>query len=371
MRNPKGFEEKSGRPEDTAMKKAVVGSLITALLAAGVAVAATTNVVSVNVVGFQKLDISGGASATYTLISVPMTKIPVVRGTITGNGANTISDSTMNWTPGEFATNVSGKETFGKSTFFVEITSSNAPLAGRHFYIANNDATTLTLVDNLGISDNALNTYSYKIVAANRVRDIFGETNAPVLFGSGLLTTADNILLWTPGIGWSTPIFFKNSGTPSTQRNHWIQSGLITDDMVIDRDEGIMVKRVAGLTQTNLTIAGEVSANVQAIVLEGSAYSMIGGMSVVDQTIGQSGLTNVLAGGSLLTTSDNLLTWAPGIGWSAPVFYKNSGTPSTQRFHWIQSGAIVDDSLILKSGQGYLILKRSAPGEWDRESPLK
>lgn len=353
------------------MKKAVVGSLITALLAAGVAVAATTNVVSVNVVGFQKLDIQGGANATYTLISVPMTKIPVVRGTITGNGANTISDSTMNWTPGEFATNVSGKETFGKSTFFVEITSSNAPLVGHHFYIKNNDATTLTLIDNLGVADNALNTYSYKIVAANRVRDIFGETNAPILTGGTSFLVADTLAMWTPGVGWGAPIFFKNSGTPSTQRNHWIQSGLIADDAVIDRDEGILVQRVAAGTTTNLTVAGEVSGNLQAIPIEGgNQYSLIGGMSVIDQAIGVSGLTNVLAGSGSFLTADVIYSWTPGVGWSAPVFFKNSGTPSTQRNHWIQSGSVVDDSFILKAGQGYLILKKTASDTWERNSPL-
>jgi len=355
------------------MKKAVVGSLITALLAAGVAVAATTNVVSVNVVGFQKLDVAGGASATYTLISVPMTKIPAVRGTITANTSNTISDSTMNWTPGEFAKGVTGKETFGASTFFVEITSSNAPLAGRHFYISNNDATTLTVIGNIGIANNALNTYSYKVVAANRVRDIFGETNAPVLASGGSFNAADNAFLWTPGIGWSSPIYFQNNtGFPTSNRNKWIQGSTVANDLAIDRDEGILVKRIAGAATTNLTVAGEVSGNLQAVVIDGAAYSLIGGMSVVDETIGSTTLTNVMQSGGSFNAADNLFAWTPGVGWSSPVYRQNNtGFPTTNRNKWIQGSTVVDNTFILRAGQGYLILKRGAGGEWDRSSPLQ
>ena len=340
------------------MKKAVVGSLITALLAAGVAVAATTNVVSVNVVGFQKLDIAGGSNTTYTLLSAPMTKIPAVRGTITANGAATISDSTMSWTPGEFATNVSGKEAFGKSTFFVEIASSNAPLAGRHFYIKDNDATTLTLIDSLGVPDNALNTYSYKIVAANRVRDIFGETNAPTLTGGNNAGLSDNILVWNPTSGWELPIWFR------TATKNWIQNSIIVNDKVIDRDEGFLVKRLAGATSTNLTVAGEVSGNLQSIVLDGTAYSLVGGMSVVDVPINQSGLTNSLASGNNAGLADNVLFWTPGVGWSLPVWRR------TSTGLWMQNGVDVSSTFIIRAGQGYLILKRGATAEWDRKSPL-
>lgn len=351
------------------MKRAVAGSLITALLVAGASIASATNeVVSVNVVGFQKLSIVGGTNAIYTLLSVPMTKIPVWRGTITANTSNTISDSTMNWTAGEFATNVSGKETYGKSTFFVEITSSNAPLVGRYFYIKTNSATTLTLVGSLGIADNALNTYSYKICAANRVRDVFGETNAPTLTGGGSQSTADNVFLWTPYSGWDLPIYFKTSGAPSTQRQNWIQNNIIVNDLVIERDEGMLVMKMAGGTTTNVTIAGEVSGNLQAIALEGT-YNLIGGMSVVDVSIVNSGLTNVMVGGGSQSTADNIFSWTPGVGWDLPVYYKTSGAPSTQRQNWIQNNIIVNDTFILKAGQGYLI-KKVAPNVWERNSPL-
>jgi hypothetical protein len=345
------------------MKKAVAGSLITAFLVAGAAVAATTNVVSVNVVGFQKLDVAGGATATYTLLGVPMTKIPAVRGTITGNTSNTISDSTMAWAVNEFATNASGKETYGKSTFFVEITSSNAPLAGRHFYIKNNDETTLTLLSNLGIPDNALTAYSYKIVAANRIRDVFGETNAPSLKGGTSLLDSDLIYFWNGG--WQT-IYFK---TNAPLKNRYVYNGAAADDRVIDRDEGIMVRRLAGYPPTNIVVAGEVSANLQAIIIDGSDFSLIGGMSVIDQAIGNTSLSNVVKGATSLLDGDLLYTWNSVAGSWVTAYFK---TNAPLKNKWVSGGVAVDTTLILRAGQGYMILRRGATSsEWDRFSPLQ
>jgi hypothetical protein len=342
------------------MKKAVVGSLITALLVVGVAVAAPTNVVSLNVVGFQKLDIAGGAGVTYTLLSVPMTKIPVARGTITGNTSNTITDSTATWVAGEFATNVAGKEAFGKSTFFVEITSSNAPLAGRHFFIKDNSTDTLTLLGSLPIVDNALSTYSYKIVAANRVRDVFGETNSLVLKGGTSPTDADLVYRWNGG--WVATYFKTNAPL----RNRYVENGIAVDDKVIDRDEGLMIRRLAGYSPTNLTIAGEVSPNVQSIIIDAQDYSIIGGMSVVDEAIGNTTLSNVVKGGTSPTDADLIYAWT---GAWATVYFK---TNAPLKNKWVLNGVAVNDTFILRAGQGYMILRRpTSPAEWDRMSPLK
>jgi hypothetical protein len=251
---------------------------------------------------------------------------------------------------------VSGKEAYGKSTFFVEITSSNVPLAGRHFYIKNNSSDTLTVLDNLGPV--TLTGYSYKIVPANRIRDVFGETNSPSLTGGTSAGTGDNILFWNSASGWELATWFR------TATKNWMQNGIIVNDRVIDRDDGILVKRIAGGSATNLTVAGEVSGNLQTIVLDGTSYSMVGGMSVVDVPIGQSGLTNAVAGGTSAGTADNVFFWNPTSGWSLAIWYRNS----TQK--WMQNGIDVSTSFIIRAGQGYLIYKRGAGDEWPRNSPL-
>lgn len=349
------------------MKRLIASGLLAALLVAGVQ---AQEVHSLNVVGFQKLDIVGGASATYSLLSVPMTKIPVYRGTVTANTTNTITDANASWTPGQFAEGVVGQEATGSSTFFVEITSSNNAFEGYHAYILTNSATMLTLKGTMGnaIAGDLVNA-NYKIVPGNRVRDLFGETNAPTLTGGSGANDSDSIQTWTPGLGWSSSIYFKKTGAPSSLRNHWVQGSAIADNRIVDRDEGILVKRLAGGSTTNILVAGEVSANSQVIPLE-PGYELIGGMSAINQPIVQTGLTNIMKGGSGANDSDTIQSWTPGVGWSSSVYFKKTGAPSSLRNHWVQGSVNVDNTFIFEAGKGYLF-KMSSTQQWERYSPLQ
>jgi len=172
--------------------------------------------------------------------------------------------------------------------------------------------------------------------------------------------------------GWSDPIFYKSAGTPIAQRNHWIQGSVIADDLVADRDIGLLVLRRAGNPNVELTVVGEVSANTQAAVVY-PGFSLAGGMSAVDVPIGQmtASLTNVLVGANTFATADTLYSW-DGTQWSDPVFFKTGGTPIGNRNKWIQGSTIVDDTFMIRAGGAYLFKKAgSQPNVWNRVSPLE
>jgi len=350
------------------MKKLSVA--LAAIIVVAMGAHAGDTVTSVNVVGYMTASVAGDATeGKYSLVAVPMTKLPVARGVVSGNTATTITDADASWTANAFAVGGTAQNEPGISTYYVEITSGGAgSFEGRHFYIASNTSDTLTLAADPGdLNATDLNGASYKIIAANRVRDVFGEPPDDVaLTGGSSSANADSIQLLNP-TGWGSPIFYRNAGMGGVQ-DHWVQDGADADNLVIDRDEGVIVYRLAGGDSVDLTVMGEVSANVQAIpVVPG--FSLVNGMSAAGEAIGSTTLTNVLQGGSSSANADTIQAWT-GTGWSSPVFYRNDGMGGVQN-HWVQDGVDVDQTFILEPTQAYIVIKGGATaGVWARQSPL-
>jgi len=357
--------------------KVVVSALVATACVAGSGMAQSTNVNSVNVVGYFKLDVP---ASSRQIMAVPMTKIPDIRGVIAGNSTTTITvNETL--TAGRYNWGASGVEARGNSYFFIEVTQTNSPFVGRHMYITNNTASILTIKDGLptDISAGNLANCSYKIISANRVRDIFGETNSPSLQGgySAIDPAADNVRTWlTSGGGmWDSPIHFHTSGDPTAYINRWLQVAVPCEDKVIDRDEAFLLARNAA-TATNLTIAGEVSANSQNVIAGVGNRMFSGGMSVIDVLIGQSGLTNAVGfhgGYSALDPAATVIRkWlaAGGGMWDAPVHFHTSGDPTAYINRWLQVAVPVDTNYFLKAGEGFLISNPSGLN-WERTSPLQ
>ncbi len=348
------------------MKKLWLASAITAMFLGTQAYGDT--VTSVNVVGYINLTVYGGAADTYTLIAAPMTKIPVAQGTISGNTTTAITASGVNWAANTFAVGGTAAGELGRSTYYVEVTSG--PFEGRHFYIASNDATTLTLAAAMAdVNAGDLAGAKFKIIPANRIRDIFGEPGSPALLGANTLEFADQIMFMNNA--WSDPVFYKSGGTPIAQRYHWIQGTNIADNLTVDRDIGVLVLRRAGGSNVELTVVGEVSPNAQAAVVV-PGWSLAGGMSAVDVPIGQmtAALTNVLVGANTVQDADLIYSWG-GTAWEDPVFYKTGGTPIAQRYNWIQGTNIVNETFVIRAGGAYLFKKRGVVSSvWERESPL-
>lgn len=335
------------------MKKMLLVMAASSLFVAGTALAQSETVTSVNVVGYMGLTITG--DDTWTLLSVPMTKMPVATGTISGNTTTAITDSGASWATDTFAVGGGAAGETGSSTYYVEVTSGT--FEGRHFYIANNDGTTLTLAAALtDINAGELAGQSYKIIPANRIRDIFGEPQVDVK-----LDTTDRIYLMQST--WVAPIFYRDNSSFFTPKNCWVQSEVNVDDLVVGRDTGMMVLR-RGAGDVTLTVTGEVSANAQGVVVV-PGWSILGGMSAVATPIGDAQLVAALGG-----SQDRIYAWTP-TGWSAPVYYRDASSFFTPKDCWIQNDINVNETFIIEPGKAYMVKHSASESDvWNRESPL-
>lgn len=370
-------------------RKVIVSVLGAVVLAVGTALALSVassppSPSCVNVVGYFNIVITGGCRQ---MISLPMTKIPAMRGgAILANDAATIGVSEI-LVPNLYNRGVRGVENAGASCFYLEITQPDSPFRGRHMYIAANTATNLTVKDGLpsDIRTNDLASCSFRIVPALRVRDVFGEPWAPLLASgtSSSDTNADLVMLWNPrasaGNGaWDAPIYHQKGRGSSVLNGHWVQSGRIADDRPFDRDEAMLVTRRAN-SNVNLTVAGEVNDNAQAVVAGREQRIFGGGMTVVDVPIRDSGLTNALgfhSGSAVSDTNATIVTkWDKALaggsgGWDVPVYFQAGGNQTALNGHWVRNGVNVDTNCILKAGEGYLI-KNPSGLQWIRASPLR
>jgi hypothetical protein len=337
--------------------------------------AVADTVTSVNVVGVFNVNVAAGTENALTFVGVPMTKLPVERGKVLSNTASTITANGVAWDVNAFAPGGGAATENGVSTYYVEITSGL--FEGRHFYIASNTADTLTLAGTTDLASGDLDGHNFKIIPANRIRDIFGEPGSAdvKLTGGGSSAVADSIRVWVndpaPG-SWSSPVFYLiDPRNPAN--NGWVIDGTPASDMVVDRDVGVLVKTLGGVSREDILIQvlGEVSANNQSIMLEQGA-ALLGGMVAVDTPIGEAGLEPpVLKGGGSSAQADSLFFWDNGT-WSAPIFYLiDPRNPSNNG--WVQNGAPVSTTFILKAGQAYYFkVGADTDGKcWERVSPLK
>jgi hypothetical protein len=325
------------------------------------------DVKSVNVVGVMTVEVPAGADDgfTYALVSVPLTKLPVARGTIADNGINTITANNVNWGVDDFAVGADAggaNDEPGESTYYVEITSG--VFEGRHFNIVENDSDTLILdvanMDDINPGDlNADPPVGFKIIPANRVRDVFGEPGNPSLVGGTSTETADTLQLWT-GSTWGNHILHHNTA------QRWVQlgGGGFADDRPIDRDEGILVRRLPDAEQVNITLAGEVSGNAQTIVLD-PGYNLVGGALAVGRALDDpdSGLRDALQAGTSTESADTIQAWQSGT-WGNHILLHS--TPD----RWVQlgGGGFVDD-YVLDPTKSYLFHLKG-PRTWQRVSPI-
>ncbi len=340
------------------MKKMSVA--LVALIVMAVGVKADT-VTSVNVVGYMTSSVQGGVSDTYSLMSVPLTKMPVASGSVTTNTSTTITDENANWTVGQFNREVAGQEDRGVSTFYIEV--KTGLFEGRHFYIESNTSDTLTINDPGDLASTDLDGQTYKIVPANRIRDIFGDSTSGVtLTGGSSQYVSDTITVWN-GTGWSGEIFYFTDGPA------WVKIAtppVQADDMVIDRDAAMMVKRLAGQSAVGIQSVGEVSGNDQRVVLE-PGLNLVGGMAAVDSELQNSGL-NVLTPGANQYDADTISDWRE-TGWSFDIFQFETAEGDV----WVEISdppKQVDTNLIA-AAKGYMVNNKGATKIWVRQSPLK
>ncbi len=325
---------------------------------------AGNEVYSRNVVGYYDIELTGGVT-NLNLVAFPFRKIPAASGLISDNtaeGAEIVVDG-AGWAVDQFAAGAVGQEATGASTFYIEITSG--ALEGRHAYIASNTEDTLTIAGGLeDVSAGELEDSAFAIVAANRIRDLFGEPGDPKLEGGISSDVADTVIVWH-GTGYEAPIFYQTTDLFGNPVEEWRQGGVNVADLVIDRDQAVFIRRQGA--KGNLSVVGEVSQNAQQIILESERLNLVGGLSVVEEQLGLS-MTNTLSGGISSDVADTILVWH-GTGYEAPIFFQTTDLFGNPINEWRQGGVAVDFSF--EPTRGYFIRVQDDPvGPWVRQSPL-
>ena len=283
---------------------------------------------------------------------MPFRKFAVHEGIVSSNTAIQLTDDAAAWSIGQFAPGMSGQEATGASSFYVEIRSDAHPFTGKRFAVTTNSATELQVAGGAqaGLTNDALAGTVYAIVAEQRVRDIMGEPDAPLIEGGSDVLSADNVLFWS-GSSWER-IYCKTSGNPPYLVDHWLLGSTIVDDKIIERDGAFFVRRRA-TSNLVLHVAGEVPLTAQWIDLH-TGYNLVGGGWNAPVTIADTSLTNVISGGTNQDNADTILEWG-GSSWLAPVYYKTSGNPPFLVGHWVRGATSVDTTFTLQPRQGYII----------------
>jgi hypothetical protein len=312
-----------------------------------------------NTAGYLQLNVPSNG---YGLVSVPFQKFPLYRGVVSSNTTLTITDDAASWTAGEFKQGAAGQDPTGTNSFYVEIRDKASAWEGKMFPIATNSATELQIEGGAvaGLTAEALAGASYAIVPEQRVRDIFGEPDSPLLVRGGGVGSADNILFWS-GTSWQR-IYNKDSGNPVFLQDHWLLGNTVVDDKAIGRDASFFLFRQA-TSNTVLHLIGEVPAYNQWIDLD-PGYNLVGGCWIEPVPIGDTSLQGTLKGGGNSSTADAILDWG-GSSWLGAVYYKSSGNPPFLVGHWVRGTTIMDSSFTFMPTSGYFI-KNSASNVWHK-----
>ncbi|MDP6523840.1 MAG: lamin tail domain-containing protein [Kiritimatiellia bacterium] len=320
---------------------------------------AGTPVYTRNTAGYLQLTLPSNG---YSLVSMPYQKFPLYRGEVSSNTTLTITDDDASWTAGEFAQGAAGQEPTGTNSFFVEIRDQGSAFEGKMFPITTNSATELQIEGGVaaGLTTDVLARASYVIVPEQRVRDIFGEPDSPLLVRGAGVGSADNILFWS-GTSWQR-IYNKDSGNPIFLQDHWLLGNTVVDDKAIGRDAAFFLFRQA-TSNSVLHLTGEVPAYNQWIDLD-PGYNLVGGCWIEPVSIGNTSLQGTLNGGGNSATADTILEWG-GSSWLGAIYYKTSGNPPFLVNHWVRGTTILDTSFKFVPAKGYFI-KNSSSNVWHK-----
>jgi hypothetical protein len=305
-----------------------------------------------NVVGMFNMTIQPGES----FVAFPYQKPTLATGRISANAGSIVTAAPAAWVW------KSALNEPGESTLYIEIT--DGPFEGWYFFIDSINGDNVTLADRKAaeLADGDLAGAGFKVIPANRVRDLFGEPGKTLLAGGASHRVADTITRWM-GIAWGAPIYVNTVDHPASGRiaGHWYCNGQLADDMVIGRDEAVNVK-IRGDAPISLRLVGDVSRNAHATVLEAGLH-LVGGAACISEQLGTSGLTQVLQSARIAPEADNLFAWQGA--WSAPVF-RNS-----EDGKWYQ-GESEASGFQIRPAQGYMVMLRNPPvnNVWTRPSPL-
>lgn len=309
--------------------------------------AAETNVVATDPVGYITVPIAGTGGttpATYSFLALSMLREASAQGVLTAVGTRTLTDTNAAWAEDQFnGTN---------GVYTVEITTN--AYAGYQTTITNTVAATKTLEIEDDFNGIAAVGDTYKIYKDWTIASVFGVSNSAGL-GGGSVTSADQILvrrgegydfyyyqtLGLGGIGW------RKTGAAFTYAG----------DTPLFIEQGLLIKRQAE-SSTNITLVGAVKVTPTVIPGE-TNYNVFANVYPVDMTLASSQLytgnpTNGVNGGSVTSADQVQIRTGPSTGF---YYYQTAGLGGVG---WRKTGnAFGDASTNVILGGTCFIVKRN------------
>lgn len=217
-------------------------------------------------VGFYKIPINAGSSATPNFISAPLHRIHDYRGIVSSATSNTVTVSGSPWSVNQFAQVALAGTTLTNAQYIVVVrkdASETPGVEGDWWPIISNTANTLTLdvgVDNL--STLLANPDQVEIRHLTTMRDLFGYGSTVILNADSNFIPNQNqedIIRYVQGTSLSHQVFYHKDATPANEGYYIGGVGPFDGTtLTIEPDQPIMVYRKAGSTATNVVSLGQV-----------------------------------------------------------------------------------------------------------------
>ncbi|MGO9244370.1 MAG: TIGR02597 family protein [Verrucomicrobiia bacterium] len=260
---------------------------------------------------------------------LPMTQVPVLRGTMGTITANQIPvNSTL--TPGQYNENTQGAQ------YYIEDALSTIPAsAGYSDDIVSNDANNVYTAVPMGSVFNYGD--SFKIYPHWTLDSLFGTNNSvAAVAGAATASASDNIFVWNPVGQTSVEYWYRTSGSSPGWRTT-VSTTTDAGQVPLYVDQGLEIQRKVtgpGGTNINFQVVGGVKLSNTVTVCpfvspDGLAYvADMYATSVTPAALNlYTGNANTgVNGGATASAADNVFVWNPAGQTSVEYWYRTSGS---------------------------------------------
>jgi hypothetical protein len=302
-----------------------LSTLLVTLLAAPVALAQEPATATTDPVGFVTVGVAGGTGTAKrnTLFSLPLLETESidgqVAGTITGVTANTISNASANWTPGQLSQ--------PSAPYLIQITSGVAE--GRMFLISSsvatagailgeaNTATTVTVssidatqvnLSNLGIETG---TDTYRIYPCDTLGSFFGTPQSTGVQGGTSAATADTVTIVVNGAAAN---YFYNTGVTPNRWSRVAFGSPASDNVPLLPYYGVQYARLPA-TPLSFVITGSVPTKARTVAVKNSGITLLAQYWPANSTLSSLGLDKLpqWQSGASASVADTIVLTSGGV----------------------------------------------------------
>jgi hypothetical protein len=335
--------------------------------------------VATDPVGFVKIDVTAGQSATTprpTYISIPLQEVDSslpgqVSGVITAVTSNSIVNTNANWGAGALSQpaapcliQITSGAASGRIFLIASSAQTNGSIGGpalantaTNLFISSSDTTQITSLNTLGI----LPGDTYKIYACETIGSLFGVPPEPGVRVGTSITNSDNIQTVING---STANYWFNTGVTPNRWSRQAAGNPNAANVALVPNNGLVYQRRTN-SPVSITVTGQVPTISRVAMIKNSGTTLLSAYFPASTTLSNLGLQNLpIWTSSTSPTSADIVTLTAN-GSSANYFFNGSvwrrqaaGNPTTNPVIGIGTAVQI---LQRGSASGYTPLTNTLP----------